>query len=63
MEVGTPASGIEVALSANALMPRHGHLESRYLGPRSIPPTAPLSYLLRPRVAVAGKAMVFLPEA
>jgi len=26
MEVGTPASGIGVASSANALMPRHGHL-------------------------------------
>ncbi len=26
MEVGTPASGIGVACSANALMPRHGHL-------------------------------------
>jgi hypothetical protein len=59
MEVGTPASGIGVAPSANALMPRHGHLLAgiwaRDLSLRRQAYHIPS----RPRVAVADKAMVF----
>ena len=64
MEVGTPASGICVAPSANALMPRHGHLQSRYLGPRSLPPPANVAYSIE-AAGCSGRSGngVFVPVA
>ena len=54
MEIGAPASGIGVALGANALTPRHGHLKA---GTWARDPSLPRqinSILSEPRVAVAG---------
>jgi len=60
MEVGTPASGIWVASSANALMPRHGHLIAGTWA--RVPSLRRQAYHIpsRPRVAVADLAMVFV---
>jgi hypothetical protein len=46
MEVGAPASGIEVALGANALTPRHKDLEAGIWARGSFPPAALLVYLV-----------------
>jgi hypothetical protein len=46
MEVGAPASGIEVALGANALTPRHEDLEAGIWARGSFPPAAPVVYLV-----------------
>jgi hypothetical protein len=46
MEVGAPASGIEVALGANALTPRHEDLEAGIWARGSFPPAALVVYLV-----------------
>jgi hypothetical protein len=51
MEVGAPASGIEVAHGANALTPRHGDLEAGIWARGSFPPAAPVVYLVWARTA------------
>jgi hypothetical protein len=46
MEIGAPGSGIEIALGADALTPRHGDLETGIWARGSFPPAPLLVYFV-----------------
>jgi hypothetical protein len=54
MEVGAPASGMEVALGANALTPQHEALEAGIWARGSFSPAASVVYLVWAGMAECG---------